>query len=333
MTRRLLGIVFAMVFVAGVDDARAQEDGFTITVRENGQPVANATLAVVLNGIKRPTEANSSESGEMVVAGVGIEPGTPTELYVRRCVDGEIELVAVPRGEPAEVACADEDAEVEEGCTCRKLALILLWGRDAEVEISDTATSQDSSGPLEGRPNVTIGFKVDALTWTRLEEVCGEDAGASCDADGTSSLVGGFAEVSVTRSLVAGVSAFYAGPVEFRQTFNNGTATDGEMTSVIVDLYGGGRWHLSPRVALLGLLGWSWIRNDAEFNSIDGTLDKDESGGRARIGAALDALLSDRMGLRLNLDFRTGGSDDADTSVAAGGGLVIRLGDAKEVTR
>lgn len=322
MARRLPGFVLALVLVAGVPGARAQQTSFTITVRDNGQPVANAALSVVLNGIKRPTEAVSDENGEMVVSGVAIAPGTRTTVYVRRCDDGEVTLVAVPEGERADVACADEDAEVGRRCSCRRLALILFWGRDTVIEVSGGGTA---GTPGRVGPDVTIGIKADGLFWTKLEDVCGGDAGASCDPDGSSPLMGGFLEVGFARALLAGVSAFYAFPVDFRQTFD-GRAVDGEMKAFIVDLYGGARWRVSPRVSLLALLGWSWIRNEADFSTDDGTLNKDESGGRGRVGAALDAFLSDRVGIRLNVDYRSGGNDDADTSVAAGGGIVLRLG-------
>ena len=99
------------------------------------------------------------------------------------------------------------------------------------------------------------------------------------------------------------------------------------MTLWSVDVYGRADWWANPWLAPYLQLGASWIRNEWEsvstFPSETVSEERSQSGWRFNGGVGLDLRPLKALGLRVNLNYVSGGSNDADRQVRFGGGILL----------
>lgn len=312
-----------------------------LTVLNNGKaPDSPVQVSGIDNGGKQPlTQTGADGTASFDPSFLDVAEGTPVIVYVRTCEDGHVEVILVPEGEEDGDPCAGEDTEEGARCDCEEVG-VFAWGDGNVVIDVGTGTVSSGGGGLlgvpPGAPGVTFGFKADGVHWTEFDDaVCGQSNLVGCEVDEYSLLLLPFAEVRLGPLPVSlGVAGSYS-EVDFRQEFDRSSdprlpgRVDGKMDVWSVEGYGRLGWWVNSWLNPYVLAGTAWILNSAEFRPTvpDGSVmeERDSDGFRFRAGGGLDALVLGSLGLRFNVDYLSGGSDDADSQIRFGGGFLVPL--------
>lgn len=322
---RKYGVPLAALVAALVLQARplaAQQD-LSLSILNSGKPPSSPVpVKVVENGTERVV-ATTDRNGmtEIGVAALDVPTGTRVRVLVVTCGDAT-EVILLPPGQSSQTCQeAADDAE----CDCEEVGAV-LWGRTPRLVI-DTGTGAFTTGetPLPSlaiKPSWTFGAGAYYYTMPNLEDTGCLDA-SSCDADDTGLGFQGLVEYAPRLGLPVhfGVGVTY-GSFTVDQDFGGGDVSTVDTNVLGLRAYTGLSTSLGDRFRIQGNVGIDWLRNSADIVSriggTDYTESRDQSGVRARFGAAADVTIWDVLGVRLSGDYVVGDSDDADTNFQFG---------------
>lgn len=313
------GVAVAALMAAAAAPLLGQAGEITgevvVRVEEEGTGVAGLPVNLYNEGKSETVGTTGSDGSTVLDMGlVDIVKGTPVEVVVRNC-EGERQIILVPRGEtlPEDEDCDD----VVVGA--------FPWGETESVTVRITETGgtlvTEGPGPTGFGHLVSLGAKADLAYWTNLDEVVGAVPGlSSSEVDEQSLLVSAFGEVSVWGPITVGASFTYS-QYEFQQVSSSGAAVDGEVDVYGLGGYGSLRAPATWPVRPFGLVGVEQLWNDLTFTrGLDDPLERSENGPRLRFGGGLDFSLTNGLGFRTNVDYVSGGDQDADAHWRFGGG-------------
>lgn len=278
-----------------------------------------------------PPDATDFEDGERVA------------VWVRRCGDGEPEIVLIRdrEGDP----CEKEEERDREGCRCDKLG-VFLWGRGPVV----VDLAPNAAGPIRQRPPadgdgglpvVVIGGGVDLASFPKLDDPCDHPNVERCE---TEDLVLGFQAALdyyrwLDRRLGVGFELLYFPGLEVEQDFS---PVEGfpernvtEMSVLSAGLRGIYRRPITPAGVLGFAIGLFWVRNQGDLETIwpggeTVTGSREESGLRVGASLGFDWWFRSPWGVRTEVGVSSGGADDIDTSVRLGLKLLFGMVDPDE---
>jgi hypothetical protein len=95
--------------VLSVASQAAAQTAVDISILDRGKPVANADISSILDAGKTVVGTTGSTGAVTVTSTAsGFSDGDRVEVWVRRCEDGEVEVILAPEG--SDDPCADEEA-------------------------------------------------------------------------------------------------------------------------------------------------------------------------------------------------------------------------------
>lgn len=330
-------VLMAVLGLVGLPGPAAGQELDMTVLNEGKAPPATIQVSAIINGGKQPiarTDADGRATLPFDLLNLG--KGTRVTVTLITC-EGETEVVLVPEGEPDEEC---DRAREDPDCDCEVLGVI-FWGETTSVTIDVTSTGGTmTAGGEAGRPAgpgeasvVRVGFKVDAAFWPRIEDaVCGQSGIGSCEADESSIALLPFIEARLgSLPLAVGVGGFYS-TLSFVQEFSDPQApsrVEGDLDVWGIDFYGRAFLPLAGRFSPWLVAGGSWLRNEGVFVSMfpaeATTEERDENGIRVLGGGGFDWVLAPPLGIRVNVNYRGGGGDDADQHIAVGAGLILGI--------
>lgn len=349
--RNAWGIAAAALLAAAPLAAQAPATS-VLEIVDRGKPLPNVPVSVraadapgvadiaELAGLGKPLGTTGSD-GTITIADPSehFAEGTPVEVWVVECVDGVTRVVLSEEG--AGDPCADEAAEVGEGCGCRRIGGAFPWGsRRVVIDVGEgTVTGGPADAPVQfirgpestqGVLGLGVGF---SYLWNLEDAVRDQPGLTDADVSSTGLTVPAFFEVTPGGwPFTLGVGGAYSSVSEIRQVFD--PAADG-LSLGTIDF---SRWILSAQLAWYRALVESsegydpvafraafealWVFNELQIRTefADGGFameDRSESGFRTGLMTGVDLYASPRFGFRVEGGMLFGEGDDADSSFEA----------------
>jgi len=251
-TLPLLALVVGSLVWPGAR-AEAQVD---VAMTSDGTAEGGVTVSSLLNGIKTRRGTTGSDGETSVPAGTFRE-GDRVTVWVRRCEDGEVEVVLAGPGEGD--PCAGDDAAEGEACECERIGAF-IWRDGTRVAIDTARGTVSTSEPATH--GWSVGFGVDYFHFDNWEEVA--CAGAPfCEADDHGVGPVGFVEYLFGPWKIGGEVGYAKAPDVMR--VDAGRTAEIETDFWNFGFYGG----FSPLDWLQFDLGVSWLYNMADFSVLD----------------------------------------------------------------
>jgi hypothetical protein len=212
VSRVRFAIVALAAGLALAGEVRAQPE-LEIAVTDGGTPLSGIQISQFVDGIKTRRGATGSGGRATIPDGrFDFADGETVSVWVRRCEDGEVEVVLAAEGE--DDPCVDDDAVAGEDCGCERIGAF-LWGRGpVRIDTGTGSVTQDAAPTANGTPShggFGIGAAFDLRQMYNLEEVVGDAFGVS-DASATSWAPGFqiFGQYSFAGIVALGLEAGYS---------------------------------------------------------------------------------------------------------------------------
>jgi acylphosphatase len=315
MRRERFAVVALAAGLALAGEVQAQPD-LEIEVADRGTALSGIQISQFVDGIKTRKGATDA-SGQATIADAQFDfaDGATVSVWVRRCEDGEVEIVLVAEGE--DDPCVEDDAAAGEDCGCERIGAFVWGGGPVRIDIGAGTVTQGVAGvgtsALGG--NLTFGVGFDLRQMLELEDVAGRAPGAM-GVDATAFAPGFqlFGEYLFLSMLAFGIEAAYS-RMETETRLAVGVLTGN------LDYYelGGSAKLGAPRrgpiwpFVVAGLVH-SWNHMDFEQDGLsEHRLHKT---WRAGLGAGVDYLPAPTWGLRFEGLYNTTFDDeDADEHI------------------
>lgn len=317
MIRTMVGLALATVVVAG--EARAQID---LSVLDRGKPVEQMSISAILDQGK-VVVGTTSATGEVTIPATTFQDGERVYVWVKRCEDGEVEIILARDGE--DDPCVDEEAQAGEDCGCNEIGFFLWGGGPVTIDIGTGTVSQARTG--SGASSFALGVGFDLLQMLELQDVVEEvDTGAT-DHDATSWAPGFqiFAEWLYRRILAIGIEGGYS-RMDTEIRFPQGLQT-GELDFYRLGVNAKVGPSTKGRFWPYATVGWSrgWNKGDFELDGLsDHRVHKTSLVG---LGAGFDYDVGPSWAVRFEgLYSSTFEDPDADEHIRWKGALLWRVG-------
>jgi len=316
--RTLVGLALATVVVAG--EARAQID---LSVLDRGKAVEEVDVSALLDEGK-VVLGTTSATGQVTIPTTtpAFREGERVYVYVKRCKDGEVEIVLSRSAD--EDACVDDDAQAGEDCDCDDPIGWFLWGGGpVTIDIGTGKVTQagrdGAAAPQEDHSfaDTQVGLMFDYSWFYPLEDtVCGRPGVVSCDTDNGVPGFGGYFDYRFGRSNFGlSLEAHYA-KIDAESTTEDGEVTSFDVNSWQFQAAGVYNVPLSPRVGWYIRNGYVVMYNEGDAAADSQSESRSETGSRWLLGSGLHWPIGEKWCARTGVDWTTGfDSDDADTNV------------------
>jgi hypothetical protein len=311
----MVGLALAAI-VAAAGEARAQID---LSVLDRGKPAPQVDISAILDEGK-VVVGTTSATGQVTIPQTTFQDGERVHVWVKRCEDGEVEIILSRSAD--DDPCVDEDAQAGEECGCDEIGFF-LWGRGpVTIDVGTGSVTQAPAG--EAAPSredhsfadLQIGAMFDWNSFYQLEDtVCGRPGVVSCDTDNGVPGIGGYLDYRFGRSNFGmSLEAHYA------KLDAESEGEDGDRTSFDVN-----SWQfqsalvynvpLRPRFGWYIRSGYALMYNEGDAESDSESESRSETGSRWLLGSGFHWPIGERWCARTGLDWTTGfDSDDADTN-------------------
>jgi len=313
--RTMVGLALAAL-VAAAGEARAQID---LSVLDRGKPVPQVDISAILDEGK-VVVGTTSATGQVSIPENTFQDGERVEVWVRRCEDGEVEIILVREGD--DDPCTDEEAQAGEDCGCDKLGLIIWGDGPVTIDVGTGTVTQTPAGeaapPREDHSfaDLQIGAMFDYSSFYQLEDtVCGRPGVVDCDTDNGVPGIGGYLDYRFGSSNFGlSLEAHYA------KLDAESTTEDGGVTSFDVNSWqfqGAGVYNvpLSPRAGWYIRSGYAVMYNEGDAAADSQSESRSETGSRWLLGSGFHWPIGEKWCARTGVDWTTGfDSDDADTN-------------------
>jgi len=315
--RTLVGLALAVIVVAG--EARAQT---ALEILNGGKAVEEVDISAILDEGK-VVIGTTSATGQVEIPATttAFREGERVYVYVKRCVDGEVEIILSRRAD--EDACVDEEAQAGEDCECDDPIGFFLWGDDSVTIDIGTNTvgppgTEAISEPSEDHSfaDTQIGVMFDYSSFYQLEDtVCGRPGVVSCDTDNGVPGVGGYLDYRFGRSNFGmSLEAHYA-KLDAESTTEDGGVTSFDVNSWQFQTAGVYNVPLSPRAGWYGRTGYALMYNEGDASDDGESESRSETGSRWLLGTGFHWPIGENWCARTGVDWTTGfDSNDADTN-------------------
>lgn len=312
MSRLRFAVVALAAGLALAGEVRAQPD-MEIEVADRGTSLSGIQISQFVDGIKSRKGATDA-SGRATIPDDQFDfaDGETVSVWVRRCADGEVEIVLVAAGE--DDPCVEDDAAAGEDCGCERIGAFVWGSGPVRIDIGTGTVTQGAGQSRTGRPgNLTLGFGFDIRQMLNLEDVVGEAAGVT-DHSATGWAPGFqlLAEYRIREVFTLGIEGAYS-------TMETETNIPQGLQTADLDYYElGGALQLSlptdgpVRPYVVFALYRTW--NHADF-TLDGLTDhRVHKTRRDGLGLGLDYRATPRVGFRFeglyNTTFEDGDADE-----------------------
>lgn len=318
MIRTLVGMAIATLVVAA--ESRAQT---TLQILNGGKPVEQVVDISAILDEGKVVIATTSETGQVTIpeTTTAFREGERVYVYVKRCVDGEVEIILSRSSD--DDPCVDDDAQAGQDCDCDDPIGFFLWGDESVTIDIGTNTvgppgTEAVSEPREDHSfaDTQIGLMFDYNSFYKLEDtVCGRPGVVSCDTDNGVPGVGGYLDYRFGRSNFGlSLEAHYA-KLDAESTTEDGTRTSFDVNSWQFQAAGVYNVPLSPRTGWYIRSGYAVMYNEGDAASDSESESRSETGSRLLLGSGLHWPIGERWCARTGVDWTTGfDSDDADTN-------------------
>ena len=322
MIRTKVGPALAAILLAVAAEAGAQTQ-IDMTILNRGKAAPEVDISSILDEGK-VVVGTTNASGQVTISSASAEfgNGDRVEVWVRRCEDGEVEVILAPPGE--DDPCADDEAEAGEDCGCERIGAF-IWG-DGPVTIdvgTGTVTQGEPGGaglaPREDHSfaDLQIGAMFDWSSFYQLEDtVCGRPGVVSCDTDNGVPGVGGYLDYRFGRSNFGlSLEAHYA-KLDAESTTEGGGVTSFDVNSWQFQTAGVYNVPIRPRFGWYMRSGYAVMYNEGDAESDSESESRSETGSRWLLGSGFHWPIGERWCARTGADWTTGfDSDDADTNL------------------
>lgn len=313
----------ALALLLGAGAARAQ---FDLQVLDGGKPVPDVRVTVVQDGRRTPLSGATGADGGFDLSALDLGKGTRVEVWARRCVDGQVELILAAEGTTG--VCVEEGQRAGEDCGCEKVGIAVFDGSGWVVDIGMPG-APGAIRPIgvaaNNAPGLAFGFGGGVNFFPNLEDIVADQPGLTgTDVPASAPFVEVVLEYRILPQIVLGTDFTYNVFDTFTQSYVG--IADGPSSSEIdydvmsAGLYGAWR----PRPCFGGRLwpflgfGGEWVWNSAMIStfypglSSPATEERDESGLQGTVRGGFDWSINDRSSLRLAGIYSRGESDSAD---------------------
>jgi hypothetical protein len=319
--RTKVGPALVAVVLSVASEAAAQT-AVDISILDRGKPVADATISSILDAGKTVVGTTGTTGAVAVTSTAsGFRDGERVEVWVRRCEDGEVEVILARPGE--DDPCADDEAAAGEECGCDKIGFF-IWG-DGPVTI-DIGTGTVTQGGEAGVPSapredhsfadLQIGAMLDYSWFYKLEDtVCGRPGVVSCDTDNGVPGVGGYLDYRFGKSNFGlSLEAHYA-KLEAESTTEGGGTTSFDVNSWQFQAAGVYNVPIRPRFGWYIRSGYALMYNDGDVTGDGDSESRSETGSRLLVGTGFHWPIREKWCARTGFDWTTGFEDhDGDTN-------------------
>lgn len=331
MIRTKVGPALVAVVLSVASQAGAQT-AVDISILDRGKPVADADISSILDAGKTVVGTTGSTGAVSITSTAsGFSDGDRVEVWVRRCKDGEVEVILAPPGE--DDPCADEEAEAGEECGCEKIGFF-IWG-DGPVTIdvgTGTVTQTQPGGAMANGTDhsfadLQIGAMFDYSSFYQLEDtVCGRPGVVSCETDNGVPGVGGYLDYRFGRSNFGlSLEAHYA-KLDAESTTEDGARTSFDVNSWQFQAAGVYNVPIRPRFGWYVRSGYAVMYNDGDATRNSDSESRSETGSRWLLGSGFHWPMGERWCARTGIDWTTGfDSDDADTNARFSFAVGLRM--------
>ena len=319
MTRRLVGPGLLTLLLALGSEVRGQD----LEILDNGKQVADVTVTAILDDGKAVV-GTTGATGQVSISSSATDfrEGERIYVYVKRCVDGEVEIILSRNGD--DDPCVADDAQVEEGCDCDDdpIGWFLWGGGPVTIDVGTNEVNQVRTGETvaDGRDHsfadLQIGAMFDWSSFYQLEDtVCGRPGVVSCDTDNGVPGVGGYLDYRFGRSnFGVSLEAHYA-KLDAESTTEDGARTTFDVNSwqfqsaVVYNV------PVRPRFGWYIRSGYALMYNEGDASSDAESESRSETGSRWLAGTGFHWPIGQNWCARTGFDLTTGfDSDDADTN-------------------
>jgi hypothetical protein len=308
--------------VLSVASQAAAQTAVDISILDRGKPVANADISSILDAGKTVVGTTGSTGAVTVTSTAsGFSDGDRVEVWVRRCEDGEVEVILAPEG--SDDPCADEEAEAGEECGCDKIGCFIWGDGPVTIDIGTGTVTQGGAGGAAMAPredhsfaDLQIGAMFDYSSFYQLEDtVCGRPGVVSCDTDNGVPGIGGYLDYRFGRSNFGlSLEAHYA-KLDAESTTEDGAVTSFDVNSWQFQTALVYNVPLKPRFGWYIRSGYALMYNEGDASSDAETESRSETGSRWLAGTGFHWPIGENWCARSGFDLTTGfDSDDADTN-------------------
>lgn len=322
MIRMQVGTTLVAILLATAGAVRAQP-AVDLKILNAGKPVGQVDVSAFLDAGK-VVVGTTNATGDVTITSTatGFIEGDRIEVWVRRCEDGEVEIILVREG--GDDPCADEDAAAGEDCGCDKIGLIIWGDGPATIDIGRGNVTQTRTGRAttpgmdHSFADAQIGAMIGYSSFYQFKDVsCDQPGIVSCEADDGAIDYGAYLDWKVKGNWGLSFEAHYS-KLEVTQTFASSVSTI-DVNSWFFQGAGVYSVPLSPRAGWFARLGYAVAYDDGKFETRNGATEsgnRSETGSRLVLGSGFHFPIGDKWCTRLNLDWTTGfDSNDADTNV------------------
>jgi hypothetical protein len=320
-------------------ESRAQT---TLEILNGGKRVEQVVdISAILDEGKVPI-ATTSAMGQVTIPATttAFREGERVYVYVKRCVDGEVEIILSRSA--TDDPCVDDDAQAGQDCDCDDPIGFFLWGDDSVVIDIGTNTvgppgTGAGSAPREDHSfaDLQVGAMLDYSSFYNWKDVgCDQSGIASCDADGGAPGVGLYLDYRFGRSPFGlSFEAHYA-KLDIAHTFQSGgdlpSRSEGDVNSWAFQAAGVYSYGFSPRLAWYGRAGYAALYDDAKFTTTFGTgpvtEDRTNTASQLLIGTGFHFPIGENWCGRTGVDLTTAfDSENGDENVRFSFALGYRM--------
>ena len=321
MIRTKVGPALVAIVLSVASEAAAQT-AVDISILDRGKPVANADISSILDAGKTVVETTDSTGAVTVTSTAsGFSDGARVEVWVRRCEDGEVEVILAPPGE--DDPCADDAAEAGEECGCDRIGFFIWGDGPVTIDIGTGTVSQGEPGGAALAPqedhsfaDLQIGAMFDYSWFYQLEDtVCGRPGVVSCDTDNGVPGIGGYLDYKFGRSNFGlSLEAHYA-KLDAESTTDDGNVTSFDVNSWQFQSALVYNVPLKPRFGWYIRSGYALMYDEGDVSDDGESESRSETGSRLLAGTGFHWPIGQNWCARTGFDLTTGfDSEDADTN-------------------
>lgn len=328
MIRTLVGMAIATLVVAA--ESRAQT---TLEILNGGKPMEQVDISAILDEGK-VVIGTTSATGQVTIPATttAFREGERVYVYVKRCVDGEVEIILSRSA--TDDPCVEDDAQAGEDCDCDDPIGFFLWGDDSVTIDVGTNTVGPPGTEAISEPradhsfaDTQIGVLLGYSSFYRLEDtVCGRPGVVSCETDSGVPSFGGYLDYRFGSSdFGMSLEAHYA-KLDAESTTEGGGRTTFDVNSWQFQAAGVYNVPLSPRAGWYVRSGYALMYNEGDATSDGESESRSETGSRLLLGSGFHWPIGENWCARTGVDWTTGfDSNDADTNVRGSFAIGYRM--------